>query len=259
MKEYSKKVVTIFLLILSLFMYLINIEVTAETVTEIIPSNNYSLGRKVLINGVGIMSDYSYNFTENELHLVVDGNSMNGVFAGFEAQIFFEGAIPTGEVEEKFGLNWNITSNIDYYNNCINIVVDPKDMNKIQDSAEIIIKYYLDVDSEESMAYINTSTFKETDLNSNIYNPIENFAEEMKVSLDEIADYPIVSKDENSVKVNDNNILVKLEGNIIDEKQGVIIKARDLIDKLAIDNESFYSILIWTENENFYATKENLE
>ena len=137
--------------------------------------------RSIGANGVLFASDYSYEeYPKSYVHLIVRSDDMTENLAGFYAEIHFEGATLTGEIEERTG-SWTVTEeNFDYENNCVRFLVEQTDLeSSYMIDPEVSIAYMKDVVSEDGRAWIDIDTFKKTDKYNNVYRSLSEVSEEI--------------------------------------------------------------------------------
>ena len=225
---------------------------TVQQGTSVAPTGT-SYSDFIWKNGVTFYSMPVYEgYPESEVRLFVENTDMNGgTLAGVEGQVFFEGAHPTGEIS-IYSEGWQAMVNVDNDNNCMNFVIEAADLTCITTKPYFAIKYILD-DADAHIAYINKGTFKKTDLHNNVYSSLEGISDvpfDFGVDLTARVEEPIESRDSNTIRVVENNMLVKFEGFKYGADQNVVIDPIDLLkdDLIDINIPNWTSLTITTDD-----------
>ena len=201
--------------------------------------------------GVKLSADFAYEgYPEAELQITVDNNDMENTLAGFEGELFFEGAYPTGEIISNTS-GWRITSNIIRRNNSIKFIVEPEDLSNIAPKPQITIKYKFDFNVSKHIAYINRNTFKKTDIYNNVYTPLESqYPYDCAVALKITHTSPLTSVDPATAKVFEDKILTKFEAYLTENGQSVVVNPISLLyDTLSINAANWETLSIITDND----------
>ena len=266
MKKLKKKLVVVLLIIAIVFATLSNLKSNAEFEIGEEPDVNVVNGivrepNKVEANGVKLISEPVYEgYPEAEVHIRVDNYGMNdAVLAGFEGQLYFEGAFPTGELVVDTN-GWQATSNVDRNSNCINFAVEPISLSNIPSEPQITIKYTLD-NVDQHVVYINKWSFKKTDLQNNVYKPLEGLSDvpfDFNIELNVLPTAPITSDDPSSIRIFGDKMLVKFEGYRDGENQNVVINPIVLLyDMIRLNVGNWRTLTITTDNDSLIVENGN--